>query len=118
MADKKVVDLSAKRVESLLSTDSVQGMKIMGDLLKETCGIDLLRVVVMMKMVEPLLRIERQDPANFEKKRKEYLAIIRSYDASTYLPLLNNSPDGEWKRRPIFFQLLVEKAFHMEILDF
>lgn len=93
-------------------------MGAMGDLMKKVCGIDLFKVAVIMQTIEPLLRIERQTPEAFQRKQREYLGVINSYDENTCLSLINNSKEEEWKHRPIFFFLLMERAFKKNIPGF
>lgn len=110
MPKKNVVDLSARRMGYLTPKDAEGGMAVMGELMKSVCGIDLLRVAVIMKMIEPLLRIEEQTPASFEKKKRLYGKIVSTYDQAMCASLIDTSTESEWKRRPVFFLILLQKA--------
>ncbi len=116
--DKKVVDISTKRLRFLNQTGAEQGIATLGDLIKKVCGVDLLKVAVMAKIIEPLLRIEKQNPASFERKEKEYRQLVDTYNETTCLSLINTSKEEEWKHRPIFFALLMEKTLTEKIPGF
>lgn len=118
MSNDKIIDISARRLKLLNSKEAPQGIGAMGDLMKKFLGVDLLKVAVIMKTIEPLLRIERQAPKRFERKQGFYLKILNTYDEKTYLHLIHNSNEEQWKRRPIFFAGLVEKVFGKKIPDF
>lgn len=118
MSNDKVVPISAKRLGFLNPKEAEGGVAALGKVMKEFCGIDLLKVGMIMKTIEPLLRIEERTPEAFERKRKEYREAINAYDEKTSFSILNNSKEEELKRRPIFFSLLIERAFKKNIPDF
>jgi|SRR3989344_310680 len=117
MTDNKIVDISQRKL-GFSQKGNEQGMGIMGSLFKKICGVDLLKVAVIMKTIEPLLRIQRQNPKTFERRRAVYVKIVNTYQEKTYLPLINNSSEEQWKRRPIFFALLIQKVLGEKIHDF
>ncbi|MDE1925399.1 MAG: hypothetical protein KGH79_04475 [Patescibacteria group bacterium] len=110
-SDKKIIDLSARRLERLGAKNSEHGIAVVGKLTEEVCGVNLLKAAMMAQVIAPLVRtVQRENPAAFKRRGELYRKMINSYDDTTCHFLINTSTAERWKQRPIYFYLLAQKA--------